>query len=179
MDFNKLIQDRRSIRNYDETKKITKDMVNEIIYAAIQAPSWKNSQTGRYYCVMDEDNIKKFAEECLPEFNRNNSQGASALIVTTFVHNHSGCDKFGKPVNELGNGWGCYDLGLQNENLILKAKDMGLDTLIMGIRNTDKIKEILNIPDNETVVAVIALGYASVEAKKPERKAVEEIVKFF
>lgn len=179
MDFNKLIQERRSIRNYDDTQKVTKEMVDEIIYAAIQAPSWKNSQTGRYYCIIDEENIKDFSEKCLPEFNRNNSQGASAIIVTSFVHNISGYDKSGEPTNELGNGWGCYDLGLQNENLVLKAKDMGLDTLIMGIRNTDEIRDMLNIPNTETIVSVIALGYAQAEAKKPERKAIDEIIKYF
>ena len=30
--------------------------------------------------------------------------------------------------------------GLHNENLILKARDLGLDTLIMGIRDADKIR---------------------------------------
>ncbi|MGN1318796.1 MAG: nitroreductase family protein [Lachnospirales bacterium] len=178
MDFNKLIQDRRSIRQYDETKKVTKDMINEIIYAASQAPSWKNSQTGRYYCVLSEENIGKFAEECLPEFNQNNSKGA-ALIVATFVHNRSGYNKDGTPCNELGNMWGSYDLGLQNENLILKAKDMGLDTLIMGIRDSEKIRELLDIPTSETIVSVIAIGYGEIKANKPERKSVEDIVKYY
>ncbi len=42
--------------------------------------------------------------------------------------------------NELGNGWGCYDLGLQNENLILKAKELGYGTLIMGLRATSSVR---------------------------------------
>ena len=40
---------------------------------------------------------------------------------------------------------GCYDLGLQNENLILKAKELGYGTLIMGLRAGDKLREILSI----------------------------------
>ena len=59
--------------------------------------------------------------------------------------------------------WGCYDLGLQNENLILKATDLGLSTLIMGLREADRLREILNIPETETIVSVIAIGIAAEE----------------
>lgn len=90
-----------------------------------------------------------------------------ALIVTTFVHDRAGFQKDGTADNELGNGWGCYDLGLQNENLILKAEDLGLSTLIMGIRESDKLRELLDIPETETVVSVIAVGKA---AESPARR---------
>ncbi|MDP2842713.1 MAG: nitroreductase family protein [Acetobacterium sp.] len=62
---------------------------------------------------------------------------------------------------------------------ILKAIDLGLDTLVMGIRDTDKIREILSISQDETIVSVIALGYRVQEPKMPKRKTVAEIVKFF
>lgn len=101
------------------------------------------------------------------------------LIVTTFVHNHAGFQKDGTPDNELGNGWGCYDLGLQNENLILKAKELGYGTLIMGLRAGDKLREILSIPETETVMAVIAIGKAAEEPARPKRKDVEDIVRFY
>lgn len=81
--------------------------------------------------------------------------------------------------NELGNGWGCYDLGLQNENLILKAEDLGLSTLIMGLRESDKLRELLDIPETETVVSVIAVGKADESPARPPRKELDAIAKFF
>ena len=81
--------------------------------------------------------------------------------------------------NELGNGWGCYDLGLQNENLILKAEDLGLSTLIMGLRESDKLRELLDIPETETVVSVIAVGKADESPARPPRKELDTIAKFF
>lgn len=101
------------------------------------------------------------------------------LVVTTFVSNRSGFDRDGNPDNECGNGWGYYDLGLHNENFILKAKELGLDTLIMGIRDSEKIRKELNIPETETVVSVIAVGYGTVAPAKPKRKAVDDILKFY
>lgn len=180
MDFDKIIETRRSIRNYDKTKTVTKEDLEKLIYAAIQAPSWKNSQTARYYCVVSGEMVEKFRIECLPEFNAKNCEGVSAFIVATFVKNIAGFNtKTGEETNELGNGWGIYDLGLHNENLLLKATDLGIDTLVMGIRDIGKISEMLNIPEDECIVSVIAVGYSAKEAVKPKRKQVEDIAKFF
>ena len=178
MEFQKLIEERRTIRKYSPESRITKEDLLAVIRAAQEAPSWKNSQTGRYYCVMSGEMVEKVSRECLPEMNQAKAENA-ALIVTTFVHNHAGFQKDGTPDNELGNGWGCYDLGLQNENLILKAKELGYGTLIMGLRAGDKLREILSIPETETVMAVIAIGKAAEEPARPKRKDVEDIVRFY
>ena len=110
MEFQKLIEERRTIRKYSPESRITKEDLLAVIRAAQEAPSWKNSQTGRYYCVMSEEMVEKVSRECLPEMNQAKAENAS-LIVTTFVHNHAGFQKDGTPDNELGNGWGCYGLG--------------------------------------------------------------------
>ena len=93
--------------------------------------------------------------------------------------NRAGTTREGQPDNEVGNGWGFYDLGLHNENFVLKAKEIGLDTLIMGIRDEKKIREVLQIPDAETIVAVIALGYGEQEPEMPKRKKPEDIVTYY
>ena len=178
MEFQNLIEKRRSVRKYVERNTVTKDEILSMIKAAQEAPSWKNSQTGRYYCIMDEKNVEQFRRECLPEMNAGKCENA-VLLVSTFVHNRAGFQKDGTADNELGNGWGCYDLGLQNENLVLKAVDLGLSTLIMGLREADRLREILNIPESETIVAVIAVGKAAEEPIHPQRKPIEEIAKFF
>ena len=176
MDFNDVIKARRSIRKYKSDKSVSKEQLEELIKTAIYAPSWKNSQTARYYCAVDSEPIAKI-RECLPEFNQNNSENA-ALIVTTFVHNRSGFKSDGEPQNECENGWGYYDLGLANENLLLKATEIDLGTLVMGIRDGEALKTALDIPDEETVVSVIAVGYPDIEPQMPKRKDLDKIVKW-
>lgn len=179
MEFQKVIESRRSMRKYNAEKKVTKEMIEQMIAAAIEAPSWKNSQTARYYCVMSEEMQAK-VRECLPEFNVKNSTGASALIVTAYKKNKSGFNPDHlTPTNELGNGWGIYDLGLHNENFVLKAVDLGLSTLIMGIRDAQGLQKLLEIPEEEQVISVIAVGYAAAEGNRPARKSAEDIAKFF
>ena len=120
----------------------------------------------------------KDKRECLPEMNAGKCENA-VLLVSTFVHNRVCFQKDGTADNEIGNGWGCYDLGLQNENLILKAAALGLSTLIMGLREADKLRELLDIPDTETIVAVIAVGKADESPNRPPRKELDEIARFF
>ena len=103
MEFNKLLELRRSVRSFDETKQVSEEQIKELVTAGIQAPSWKNSQTARYYCILNKDARENFSKNCLPEFNIKNSEGA-ALVVTTFVSNRSGFSQNGISDNECGTG---------------------------------------------------------------------------
>ena len=175
MEFHELITARRSIRKYEAG--ICHDDLAAILRAAQQAPSWKNQQTSRAYAVETPEKLEDLRGAALPSFNRNSSANA-ALVVTTFVRDTVGFSD-GVPVNEIGNGWGAYDLGLHDAYLILAARNMGYDTLIMGIRDADVIREKLDIPANEEIMSVIAVGKpAEAPAPRP-RKAPDEVIRYF
>ena len=53
---------------------------------------------------------------------------------------------------------------------------MGLGALIMGIRNGEMLREVLDIPESETVVAVIALGYPDIDPEMPKRKTTQDVI---
>ena len=180
MDFQTLLEKRRSVREYNSDKKVSKEEIVEIVKAVQNAPSWKNSQTARYHIVLSEDKAEKLREECLPDFNQNSTKGAAGYLVATYKKNMSGFNiHTGEAVNELGNSWGCYDLGLSNAAFILMAKEKGIDTLIMGIRDEKKIREMLEIPEEEIIASVIAFGYTDIVAEKRPRKELDEILKFY
>ena len=139
MEFEQLVKIRRSIRGYQEAEVSEAD-IREIFSCVRMAPSWKNSQTARCYVAESKEMIKQIWE-VLPSFNQKSSANA-AYIVTTFVKGISGHTQ-GKPDNELGDLWGAYDLGLHDSYLVLAAADAGYDTLIMGLRDQDKIRTLL------------------------------------
>ncbi len=62
MEFQKVLETRRSVRKYDPNVSVTREQMEELIRAAQEAPSWKNSQTGRYYCVLSEEIVNKIRE---------------------------------------------------------------------------------------------------------------------
>lgn len=178
MEFDALLEQRRSIRRY-QAQPVGKEQIAQMIEAAIQAPTWKNSQTGRYHVVMSQPMLDQLKEQGLARFNAENTHDAPVLIVTTFVKDRSGFEKNGQPSNELGNGWGCYDLGLQNMNLLLKAEELGLSTLVMGIRDAEAIRRLLGIDEAETIVSVISVGYRDIDPQKPLRKSVDDVASFY
>lgn len=177
MELQKVLEQRRSIRKYQE-RPVEEEKLIELIRAASLAPSWKNSQVTRYYVAKSEQAVQK-VREALPEFNQKNSLHAPVLITTSIVMNRSGYNTDGSPSNELENGWGYYDCGMQNMNLLLKAEELGLSTLVMGIRDARILRSVFDIPDEESIVSVIAVGYGDCKPEMPKRKALEEIAKFY
>ena len=175
MEFTELIAERLSIRKYEAA--VPREEMEVILNAARQAPSWKNQQTSRCYVLETPERLEELRAEALPSFNKNSSANAS-LVVTTYVKGVVGFNGE-TPVNEIGNGWGAYDLGLHDAYLILAARNRGYDTLIMGIRDAGVIREKLGIPDNEEIMSVIAVGKRAENPSPRPRKDLAETVRFF
>lgn len=175
--FDEVMTTRRSIRNYDASKTISQAEVRDLLLAVQDAPSWANVQSTRYYVAMSEEKVSA-VQELIGDNNKKNVQGAPVLMVSTFKNGQSGFFR-GVATNEIGDGWGAYDNGLSNCYLILKAREMGFDTLIMGMRDGEALRALFNIPADETVMAVISLGYRASDPNRPARHELDEMVKFY
>ena len=174
--FDEVLMTRRSIRSYDATKTITKEEVRELLTAVQEAPSWANQQPTKYYVAISPEKLEEVSNAIFG--NKERVAGAPVLIVSTYERGKSGFFR-GQPTNEIGDGWGAYDNGLSNCYLIMKARAMGFDTLIMGMRDGDALRGIFNIPAEETVMAVISLGYRNQEPNQPEHRPFDEVFKFY
>jgi len=175
MDFDELKEARRSVRKYAKSE-ITKDELEQIVKDALNAPSWKNTETTRYYAAATDAAKERMRNEALPSFNAASSANAAALVAVTFVPGESGFSN-GSAVDDLENKWGAYDCGLASSYFILAAKNRGWDTLIMGMRDVPKVKAILGIPENEILMSVIAVGKSAQKSMKPPRKPVSDVLK--
>lgn len=173
--FDEVLTTRRSVRSYDASKTISEAEVRELLTATQEAPSWANQQPSKYYVAISEEKVA--AVQDLVGGNKERILGAPVLIVSTYEQGKSGFFR-GEATNEVGEGWGAYDNGLSNGYLILKARAMGFDTLIMGMRDADGLRALFDIPDNETIMAVVSLGYRAEDPKRPERRQLDDIVKF-
>jgi Nitroreductase len=167
---------RRSIRNYEPGRSISEAQVRELLSAAQNAPSWANQQPSKYYVAISPE--KQAAVLEMIGGNKDRVANAPVMIVSTFEKGKSGFFR-GMPANDAGDFWGAYDNGLSNAYLVLKARDMGFDTLIMGMRESDRLRALFNIPENEMILAVIALGYRAEEPNMPVHRPLDEVVKFF
>ena len=175
MEFKELIEARRSIRKY-VASEISEAEVETIVGEALNAPSWKNTEVTRYYAAIGAEAKGRLWNEALPSFNVASTANAAALVAVTFRKGESGF-MGAEAANELGEMWGAYDCGLASAYFVLAAKNHGWDSLILGIRDAEKIKALMDIADDEVVTAVIALGKAAGAVAKPPRKAVGAVLK--
>lgn len=167
---------RRSIRNYEPGRTISEAQVRELLTAAQNAPSWANQQPSKYYVAISPEKHDAVLE--MIGGNKDRVINAPVFIVSTFEKSKSGFFR-GNPANDAGELWGAYDNGLSNAYFILKARAKGFDTLIMGMRDSDALRTLFNIPENEAIMAVISLGYRSGEPRQPEHRPLEEVARFF
>lgn len=174
--FSEVIKTRRSVRNFDGSKTISQEEVRALLAEVQEAPSWANQQPSRYYVAISDEKVDAVRE--LIGMNKERTAGAPVFIVSTFERGKSGFFR-DEATNEVGDGWGAYDNGLSNAYLVLQARAMGFDTLIMGMRDGNGLRTLFGIPDTETVMAVIALGYRAEEPNRPERKNLDDVVRFF
>ena len=117
MKFSELIEARRSVRKYAKAT-ISKDEMTKIVEEALNAPSWKNTETTRYYAAIGDDAKAKLWSDALPGFNAASSANAAALVAVSFVPGESGY-MGDTPADELGEMWGAYDCGLASSYFIL------------------------------------------------------------
>ena len=167
---------RRSIRAYEAGKTISEAELNELFAATQNAPSWANQQPSKYYVAVSQEKHDAVLE--MVGGNKERVLNAPVFIISTFEKGKSGFFR-GNQTNELGDFWGAYDNGLSNAYLILKARAMGFDTLIMGMRDADALRALFSIPSDEVITAAIALGYRAQEPKMPTHRDLDEVVKYF
>ena len=167
---------RRSIRAYEAGKTISEAEVRELLLATQNAPSWANQQPSKYYVAIGAEKREAVLE--LIGGNKERVINAPVFLVSTFEKGKSGFFRE-SPVDATGDYWGAYDNGLSNAYLILKARAMGFDTLIMGMRNADALRTLFEIPENEMILAVIALGYRAQDPTTPVHRPLDEIAKFY
>lgn len=146
-----LIKMRYSSRNYDPDRALTQEQLKVIMKAAQAAPSSTNRQPW-IYLIFDNANRQALdkARSCLNPDNQIWANRAPVLILAIAEEFRSDGRKNNKAL---------HDLGLANQNILLQATSMGLNTRPMGGFDVEKARELFSIPAEYTPVIMIAIGY--------------------
>lgn len=178
MELGQGIRERRSIRKFQETP-VEREVLKEIVETASYAPSWKNTQTARYYVVENRELIEKLAtKDCMMGFDHNVNilSGAPAVVLLVTVHGISGFERDGSYSTAKEDRWEVFDAGIAAQTFCLAAHEKGLGTVILGLFDEKKVAETVNLPEGLRIAAVIPIGYPAVQPKAPARKPVEELM---
>ncbi len=156
MDVITCIKERRSIRAFADTP-VSKETLARLIDTAAQVPSWKNAQPTRYTAAVKRETLDRIAAT-LPDYNARIVSSAPALIAVSAMKKRSGYERDGSPSTIFGDGYEFFDCGVATQTLCLAAWEQGLGTVIMGIFDVAAAKEIFSVPEEEDLIALVAIG---------------------
>ncbi len=171
------LKTRRSIRKY-KPDPISHSQIESLVSTASFSPSWKNTQITRYIAIEDSDILNSIINDFTPSFNSNVIKQVPLLMAVTFKKGRCGFERDGSYTTKKGDRWQMFDVGIACQSFCLAAHNAGLGTLIMGIWDEEGITKLLNIPEDQELAALIAVGYPDIEPEAPKRKSVDELLTF-
>ena len=180
MNAKECIESRRSIRKF-KADAVSADVLKEIVETARFAPSWKNTQIARYHVVTNQALRETIANDCVCSFafNTKTLLQAPAIVVLSYVTKRCGYERDGSFSTSKEDRWEMFDAGVATQTFCLAAHDKGVGTCIMGIFDEEKIAEVLNLPEDQKVGAVIAAGYADIAPDAPPRKDADALLTIY
>lgn len=165
MDFMEGLLTRRSVRQYDTSKKISKETIREIIKAAQYSPTAHNKQPWEFLVIEDKEFLAN-----LRHIQRWTSfaKDASCVVIV--------CGDIDKSFSrhKEDETWTFIDVdcAIATQSLLLAAWAKGIGTCYCGAapmqKVVDALKEHLNLPDNIRPFAIVPMGYPLEEPKQPD-----------
>jgi len=160
----KTILTRRSIRKYTK-QAVSDDLINQILEAAMAAPSAGNGQPWQFLVIND----RKLLDE-IPNLHPHAAMIREAPIAILV------CGDLSK---EKYPGFWPVDCAAATENLLLGVHAVGLGAVWCGIyprdERMDAFKKMLGIPEGIMPFALVPIGYPGEEKPPSERFEKERI----
>jgi nitroreductase len=174
-DLRDIIRGRRSVRKYED-RQVPQEILNEILEAVKWAPSWTNNQCWEIIIVKDRSIREKLQQTLPPKGNPAKRAIVDApVLLAVCAKTRSSGFYHDRPATKFGD-WFMFDLGIACQNLCLTAYKHGLGTVITGLYDHGKAKEILNVPLGYEQVVLIPVGYPAKISNAPKRREVDEFV---
>lgn len=152
MTFQELAKNRYSVRSFRETP-IEKEHMDLILEAGRVAPTACNFQPQKIYVARSAEAREKLASVCRCTF------GAPVILVV-------GYDRTRDWKNKLMPGLtsGETDAAIVCTHMMLQAADLGIGSCWVGYFNPEQVAEVLGLPENITVTALLPIGYPAENA---------------
>ena len=158
MDIINLLKTRRSIRKM-KTTLLSETQIEQLLTAAMYAPSARNQQPWHFVVVTDRSTLDKVTD--IHPYSAMLKHAPLAILVCA--------DHY----LEQSTGYWVQDCSAATQNILIAAHGMGLGAVWLGVYPRDEriagLKELFNIPENVTPLSLIAIGYADEEKAIPER----------
>ena len=148
MEFNEVVRNRYSCKKYSD-RQVEPEKLTAILEAGRLAPTAKNLQEQHIYVLQSAEALAKIDEATPCRY------GAPTVLVVAFDKNNV----FTYPGEKRDSG--VEDATIIATHLILATADEGVDSCWINYFDPEKLANILGLPENEEVLMVMDLGYAT------------------
>lgn len=201
MELRKVIEERRSVNQFDPNGQISKEDLEKILNAATMAPSSYDLQHWHFLVVNDKD--RKLALKNVAYGQQKIEDAAAAIVVlgNLKAHERAGLiaddlvakgylreeykDNVISTINgAYGNAGSQRDEAIRGAslaamNLMLAAKDLGYGTCPMGGFDPEGVRKEFNIPSHLIPVMIVTIGPAKEETRpRKMRLPVNEVTTY-
>jgi len=163
MQFQDVIERRQSRRRY-AGQKVDWKYVAQILEAGRLAPAAGNLGTVRFIVISDSQQIKGIAQAADQDFIAKAGWLIAVCSENKRVYN---------AYSERGLKYAKQQAGAAIENMLLKITDLGLASCWVGAFDDETIKNILAVPQDIEIEAIIPVAQGTKfigEAKRPKLK---------
>jgi nitroreductase len=143
MDTLRVIASKREERDYS-SREIPDEALTTILQAGRIAGTAKNTQHCRFTAIRDSSPARGSLGKLVTR--PGNLEGAAALIVVTTVDS--------SPKSS-------FDAGRAAQNMMLAAWDLGIGSCPNNVTDPERLVALLELPEGESPVTVLSLGYPS------------------
>ncbi|MDD2214193.1 MAG: nitroreductase family protein [Oscillospiraceae bacterium] len=161
-----LVHNRRSIRRY--LPREVEDWKLKALGEAFRlAPSARNGQHWKLYLVRNPELRAKLRQATTSQPD----MLAQAPVIVVAA---------GLPAPEMacGQSTNTVDLAIACSFVMLEAEELGLGFCWMGSFYAEEVRQALNLPPEQRIVAIAPLGYAAEQPEPRSRLAAEDVVTY-
>ena len=179
-DVHELFRRQRAIRNFTD-EDVPDDLVEQILTAAIHAPSGSNTQPWHFIVIRDPS-VKQAISEVYEEARADISRVAAPSAGGVRQPLSAAPVLIVACVNTPASGRAGFQTGASIypsvQNILLAARALGLGSVLTTLhrRRKARIHEILGIPDHVESAAIIPLGWPDREYGPNRRRPLEQFV---
>jgi len=152
------IVNRRSVRSY-RSDAVTEAQIEQVIRAAMAAPSAGNQQPWEFIILTDRDLLVKITE--VHPYAKMLLEAPAAIVVC------------GNMSREKHKDFWIQDCSAAVQNMLLEATHHGLGSVWLGVYprqdRIDGLKKMFKLPESVIPFAVVALGYAREQPSPVDR----------
>jgi nitroreductase len=159
MDFDEVVKKRKMIREYQQNRQVSTDIINKLLKNAHRSPSAGHTQVQEFIIVIDLITKRKL---CQASLGQRQVDDASVLIVVCSNTSRS-VNRYKKRGTEF---YSVIDGAFASMIILLSAVNEGIGASFVGAFEDNKVTKILGLPVRVRPIGIIALGYP---AEKPER----------